>query len=82
MKSYYMLTLKGKFQRCKKALGILEDNVNSSLSQRVYDALNKCMDNKLNESNVEDLKQEILEANKHRGYTNYCPLEEIETILR
>lgn len=80
MKDYNDLTLKGKFQRCKKAIAILQDNQNSS-NDEIYHWLNDCQDLGLDNCNVGNLRNAILEWNKYRGYTNYCPLNEVKELL-
>lgn len=80
MKNYYDLTLRGKYQSCKKAITILLDNQNAS-NNEICNCLNNCEDFGLNDCNVENLRKAVLDWNKYRGYMNYCPLNEVKELL-
>lgn len=80
MKRFSELTKKGKYQRCKKAIKILEMHHCSQLSGRIYDEFYGYIDTK-NEAYLDDLRSKLLEENKYRGYTDFNPLDSVKTLL-
>jgi len=79
MKNWNELTATGKFKRLKKAANSFEGNSSNCLD-KFYEELHDYTDNKSADS-LESAKNEMEKANKYRGYTNYCPLPEIEKLL-
>lgn len=70
-----------KKERCKKAISVLKVNINSSnCLDLAIDELNGFEDTD-NLDYLEDCRKEIIKANKYRGYSNYCPLEEVEEMM-
>ena len=80
MKMFNELTKSGKKKRINKALSIFDCNCSVVLN-KTYEQLNKYDDNDNDETYLDKARDELLKANKYRGYTNYCPIQEVEELL-
>ena len=81
MKSFNELTKVGKYRRCKKALEILQLNVNCGhILDKATTDLWEYEDSK-SECDIDNCRKQLLNVNKYRGYTNYCPMYEVSDLL-